>query len=654
MRFQLLGPLSIARGPETVVLKPSKPTSLLAALLLHPGVVVSTTYLVSAVWDEEPPATARAALQTCVLRLRRLFTKYGISTTTIEAVPGGYRMHNDAETLDLVLFRSLTSQAPAAGGPGEELYRLREALSLWHGPPLANVASRMLRRDAVPSLEQERLRVLERVCDLELAAGNCHQVLVDLYESARRHPVRERFTEQLIEALYRTGRQAEALAEYRTVRDRLRDELGVDPGAGLRRLELAILRAEEIGGPEAAATGTAPRSAPGPATGPGTGPGPRPGSGPGGKAAAAGPVTAPGPAARPATRPELPRAAAAPGAPPVPSAREAGPAADSGWRGVPAKGRPGRPGLAPVPGFAGREADRRAIAARLTCADGPRLVVVSGAPGIGKSALAHQCAYEVRGEFPGGVFTLALTRPDGSPLALDEARELLPGPGDAEDGRRLLVLDDAAGAGQVLPLLPAPEDAAVLVTSRRGLAAVVATHGGAVHRLDVLGPDEAYALLAGLVGADRIAAEAQAAAELADVCGRFPLALRIAAGRLLTRPGLSVADCTAWLAEDPPARLALAEDPRLSVPEVFGQAVGALSPELREVFLRLGTLGPRAPLADAGSETELEQLVEAGMLEDGPPGKPPYRLHSFLLVYARWLARGPLPAPTAPTAPVTR
>lgn len=148
-------------------------------------------------------------------------------------------MHNDTETLDLALFRSLVAGAQAAGslasGRPEELYRLREALSLWHGTPLANVASRMLQRDAVPVLEQERLRVLERVCDLELAAGNCHQVLVDLYESARRHPVRERFTEQLIEALYRTGRQAEALAEYRTVRERLRDELGVDPGAGLRR-----------------------------------------------------------------------------------------------------------------------------------------------------------------------------------------------------------------------------------------------------------------------------------------------------------------------------------------------------------------------------------------------------------------------------------
>ncbi|MFD9359951.1 BTAD domain-containing putative transcriptional regulator [Streptomyces sp. NPDC060031] len=581
MRFQLLGPLSIAHGPETVVLKPSKPTSLLAALLLHPGAVVSTGYLLHAVWDEEPPATARAALQTCVLRLRRLFEKYGISATTIEAVPGGYRMPNDIRTLDLVQFRSLAEQASASADPGEELYRLREALSLWHGPPLANVASLMLRRDAVPALEQERLRVLERVCDLELAAGNCHQVLVDLYEGSRRHPVRERFTEQLIEALYRTGRQAEALAEYRTVRERLRDELGIDPGAGLRRLEMAILRAEELGPPATA-------------------------------------------------RPALPRAALSVAAAPAP-ARVA-------QRGA----------LPPVPGFVGRAADRTAMVARLTSTDGPGLVIVSGAPGIGKSALARQCAHEAQSAFPGGVFTITLGRPDGGRLSVDEARALLPEP-DGDGRRRLLLLDDAAGAGQVLSLLPATGDAAVLVTSRRGLAAVAATHGGSVHRLDVLGPAEAYELLAGLVGAERIAAEARAAHRLAAVCGHFPLALRIAAGRLLTRPGLCVADCAAWLAEDPPARLALAEDARLSVPEVFGQALDALAPEQRDAFLRVGSLEPEAVLAAVAGESVLEQLVDAGLLEDGPPGPHPYRLHHLLRVYARWFTErrldAVLPAP---------
>ncbi|MEU8777929.1 AfsR/SARP family transcriptional regulator [Streptomyces sp. NPDC048606] len=579
MRFQLLGPLSIAQGPETVVLKPSKPTSLLAALLLHPGAVVSTDYLLRAVWDEEPPATARAALQTCVLRLRRLFEKYGISATTIEAVPGGYRMRNDEETLDLVLFRLLTARARAAAGSGEELYRLRESLSLWHGQPLSNVASRMLQRDAAPALEQERLRVLERVCDLELAAGNCHQVLIDLYETTRRHPVRERFTEQLIEALYRTGRQAEALAEYRAVRDRLREELGVDPGPGLRRLELAILRSEELGGPTARTPEVEP-------------------------------------------------------APPRPALTVAGP--------------PAHGGFPPVPGFAGREADLRSMALRLTDPDGCRLIVVSGAPGIGKSALARQSAYAAQGTFPGGVFDVDLTRPDGSPLDVEEARKLLPDP--REPGRRLLILDNAAGAGQVLPLLPGTGTATVVITSRRALAAVVATHGGAVHRLDVLGPAEALGLLSGLVGAERITAEERAARELAAACGYFPLALRIAAGRLLTRPALSVADCAAWLAQDPPGRLALPEDPRLSVPEVVGRAVAALAPELREVFLRLGSLKQGSGLAAAGSATVLEQLVEAGMLEDGPPGQP-YRIHAFLRVCARWLAReadGAAPAAAHP------
>ncbi|MER5932006.1 BTAD domain-containing putative transcriptional regulator [Streptomyces sp. NPDC002054] len=601
MRFQLLGPLSIAHGPETVVLTPSKPTSLLAALLLHPGAVVSTGYLLRALWDEEPPATARAALQTCVLRLRRIFAKYGISATTIEAVPGGYRLHADADSLDLVAFRGLATGASAATGPGEELYRLREALSLWHGQPLANVASRLLQRDAVPTLEQERLRVLERVCDLELAAGNCHQVLVDLYDTARRHPVRERFTEQLIEALYRTGRQAEALAEYRTVRDRLRDELGIDPGSGLRRLELAILRAEDLGGtriPEL-------------------------------------------PAARiPSEAAALPEAPARPALPAAPvdvtaTAAEAAPAL------------PGAPAetVLPPPGFAGRAADRAAMAAQLTAPDGPRLIVVSGAPGIGKSALALRCAYDAREAFPGGVFTAPLARPDGTPVTLEEARKLLPEPAG---GRRLVLLDDAAGAWQVLPLLPAVTagDATVVVTSRRGLAAVVATHGGAVHRLDLLTPEEAYELLAGLVGADRIAADPAAARELAAVCGYLPLALRIAAGRLLTRPGLSVAHCADWLAQDPAGRLALAEDPRMSVPAVFGQAVDSLPPELREAFLRLGGHPAEACLDPADTDGILEQLVEAGLLEDGPPG--PYRMHPLLRLYARRRTRTTRPTMAPP------
>ncbi|QKW05500.1 AfsR/SARP family transcriptional regulator [Streptomyces sp. NA04227] len=595
MRFELLGPLSIANGEEVAVLKPSKPTSLLAALLLHPNSVVSTGYLLRALWDEEQPATARAALQTCVLRLRRIFTKYGIDGTMIESVAGGYRMRATGETLDLVRFRGLTS---VQDGTDEEteLYRLRQALALWQGPLLANVASRMLHRDALPGLVEERLRVLERVCDLELAAGQCGQVLVDLWEETRKHPGRERFAEQLIEALYRTGRQAEALAEYRIVKSRLHEELGIDPGSGLQRLELSILRAEDLG----------------PASGRRT------------------PVPAP--------------LALAAGPSPSPGAQEA--------RGTTAPVPTSAPALRPVPGFTGRRREREEMAERLLSRDGDQaLVVVSGAPGIGKTALALQTAHEVQGSFPGGVHVLPMARPDGSAVTSAEAAAQLPPP-DPAGGRMLLILDDVASGWQVRPLLPAPGEAAVILTSRQHLAAVVATHGGAVHRLDVLPAEDALGLLEALLGAARFAAEPQAAARLAALCGHFPLALRIAAARLLTRPGLTVAACADWLAESPPARLSLAEDPRLSVPAVLGAALEALDPVAREAFLHLGAredagaLRPADVPKDFGdAEAVLERLVEAGLLEDGSPG--PYRMHAFLQVYARWRHRAKSAEPAA-------
>ncbi|MFJ8001115.1 BTAD domain-containing putative transcriptional regulator [Streptomyces sp. NPDC096310] len=584
VRFQLLGPLSIAEGHDVVVLKPSKPSSLLAALLLHPGSVVSTGYLLRALWDEDQPATARAALQSCVLRLRRIFVKYGVSGDVIEAVPGGYRMNVDAGTLDLVRFRTLVRAADAAGDAEGELYRLKEALTLWQGPLLANVPSLMLHRDEVPGLTEERLRTLERACDIELALGRCRQVLVDLWEAARRHPGRERFSEQLIEALYRTGRQSEALAEYRTVKGRLKEELGIDPGPPLQRLELSILRGDDLGPPALDQ--------------------------------AAGPL-------------EL----AAP-------ARSADLAADGRTEGeeVRVAARP----VPPVPAFTGRSAERADITARLTeRSPGTTLVVLSGAPGIGKTALARQCAHDTQDTFPGGVFVVAMTHPDGTALTPAEAAAHLPRPGTG-DGRTLLVLDDVTTADQVRPLLPAVTGGAAIVTSRRGLAGLVASHGGSVHRLSTLDPAESRQLLTAALGAGRVAAEPDAADELADVCGHFPLSLRIAAARLLTRPGLRVEDCVRWLAEDLPARLSLADDPRMSVPQVLGRALHRLEPRWQEAFRLLGDQeGLLVPVHALGhspeAEEALERLADAGLLEEGPPG--PYRIHLLLKIYARRQAR---------------
>jgi SARP family transcriptional regulator, regulator of embCAB operon len=247
-RFLVLGPLSLADDSGSVVLQPSKPATLLATLLLHPGEMVSVEFLQRRIWGEEQPGTAKAALQTCVLRLRRLFGRYGLSADLIEAIPGGYRITADPELLDLTCFRDLVARAGEAADPAEELRLLRTALALWRGPALPNVQSELLHREEVPRLHEERLRIVERVFDLELAAGRCRQVLAELRAVAEANPFHERFWEQLIEALHRTGRRADALAEHQRISRQLRDQLGVDPGSGLRRLQQRMLH-DDLAGP---------------------------------------------------------------------------------------------------------------------------------------------------------------------------------------------------------------------------------------------------------------------------------------------------------------------------------------------------------------------------------------------------------------------
>ncbi|MFF3392496.1 BTAD domain-containing putative transcriptional regulator [Streptomyces sp. NPDC002669] len=631
MRFQLLGPLTLADGPESVVLQPSKPTILLAALLLHANAVVSADYLQRAVWGEEQPATAKAALQTCVLRLRRLFAKHGVTETSIEAVPGGYRITAEPHSLDLLGFRDQVRRAVLlSDDPEAELCALKDALSLWQGSLLANVRSDVLHRDEVPRLAEERLRSVERVCDLLLGLGRYGEALVELWTATRVYPGHERLHEQLIEALYRTGRQTQALAEYRRVKEFLLDELGVDPSPALQQLELAILRGEDPG------TAGRPHRLPGDAQLPdadrphavavrvvegevvaGRAPAPYPSAPAPYPSAAVVPATAAAAVPEPAAQ-ALPEAAV-----PVPVP-------------VPA-----------VPNFTGRDAETAAMVARLTAPDAPGedgrhpfAVLVSGAPGIGKSALAQHVAHLVRDAFPAGRLLVRMTRPDGEPrpaaeLAAEVTAALHPG---RTAGRALLVLDDVVDADQVRPLLPAVAQArgAVIVTSRMGLAGLVATHGGWVHRLAAFTGPESYALLRSVLGAERVEAEPEAAHRLAALCGHFPFALRILTARLLTRPALGLGDAVGWLAEDPLARLALTDCPGLSVTGLLDGALNRLDPRLSEAFSHLSELpGDTFAARDVPAVTEaaLERLADAGLLEDGPPG--PYRIHELLRVYVR-------------------
>ncbi|RKN06300.1 AfsR/SARP family transcriptional regulator [Streptomyces radicis] len=568
MRFHVLGPLAMSEGQETVVLQPSKPANLLAALLLHSNTVVSSDYLQRMVWGDTQPATARAALQTCVLRLRRLFTRHGVLDAAIEAVPGGYRITANAGSLDLVDFRETVVGARAAEDPETELALLRAALSLWQGAPLPNVRSGALHRDEVPRLVEERLAAQTRVCDLLLALGRHGAALVELWGHTRAHPDHGRFREQLIEALYRSGRQTEALAECRRFKEHLARELGIGPSAALRDLELAILRGEALGPVAGAAAASAP------------------------------------------------------------------------------------PALPPVPWFTGRAREVAVLVDRLGApAEAPVLELVCGAPGIGKTALVQHVAHVARDRFPGGRLLVRMTDAAGAPRpAAEVTAELaagLPAPGA---GWALLLLDDVADAEQARPALAAAAGCAVLITSRRKLAGLIATHGGRVHRLETFAAEESHALLAAVLGGDRVAGEPVAARELADRCGHHPLALLIAAARLMTRPALPLADGARWLADDPLAHLALTDDPGMSVGRVLAAALDRLDPGLAEAFLTVGRLpspvvgaadcaglpGFAEPVAEAAAV--LERLADAGLLEDGPPG--PYRVHELLRLYAGHADRG--------------
>ncbi|MFF4858045.1 BTAD domain-containing putative transcriptional regulator [Streptomyces rubiginosohelvolus] len=670
MRFQLLGPLALADGSDTVVLQPSKPANLLAALLLHANSPVSTEYLQRAIWGEEQPATARAALQTCVLRLRRLFSKHGV-TTSIDAMPGGYRITAAPPTLDLLGFRDRVRRAAGLErDPEAELCALRDALSLWQGALLANVRSVVLHRDEVPRLAEERLRAVERVCDLLLGLGRCGEALVDLWTATRVHPGHERFHEQLIEALYRSGRQSQALAEYRRVKGFLLEELGVDPSPSLRRLELAVLRGEDLGpaGPAAPRVirgETVPLPAARPAT-----------------ALDAAPSTVSVSDAESATAPDAesatPQGASgvvAPGPTPVPAqggppvlTRGGSPAPAQGATSVPAPVTAAGTTFAPVavpriepvpavPHFTGRAAETAALTARLTAPPPPGpedhrplTVLVSGAPGIGKSALAQHAARLARDAFPAGQLLVRMTRADGEPRpAAEVVAEVAAALGAAGDGRALLILDDVVDADQVRPLLTPRGEAgagpgpAVVVTSRMGLGGLIATHGGWVQRLTTFTEAESYALLLTALGAERVEAEPRAAHRLAAVCGHFPAALRILTARLLTRPGLRLADAADWLGDDPLARLTLTDSPDHSVSGLFDRALGRLDPRLSEAFTHLAQ-GPPTLLDDRGPEDDglvpeavREQLADAGLLEDGPPG--PYRIHELLRAHVRRTAR---------------
>jgi class 3 adenylate cyclase len=236
MEFRILGPLEARDGKRSVALGGPKPRAVLAVLLLHANEVVSIARLVEDLWGERPPATAQKMVQGYVHALRK-----ELDEDLLVTQPPGYRLRLDSSTLDLAEFRRLVEQARAA--PLDEAVNLRrQALALWHGPPLADVQFEGPSRHEVGHLGELRLTTqIERI-DAELQLGRHERLVGELESLVAAHPYQERLQAQLMLALYRSGRQTEALETYQAVRRSLNDELGLEPGQALRDLEAAILR----------------------------------------------------------------------------------------------------------------------------------------------------------------------------------------------------------------------------------------------------------------------------------------------------------------------------------------------------------------------------------------------------------------------------
>ncbi|WP_037661177.1 BTAD domain-containing putative transcriptional regulator, partial [Streptomyces aurantiacus] len=428
LRFGLLGvPAVFDADGEPQAVQGPKGRALLVALLLEPDRVVSADALKEALWPGGPPASAHASLQNHVTRLRRLLD----DPDRLRAVPPGYRLRVGDDELDVSVFDRRNAAA-------------RAALALWRGTPLSGLSAATAGHALVQRLEEARLLLLECRYDalLESAATGTPLAepaafLPELTALVTEHPLREPFHRQLMLLLHRTGRQAEALAVHRALRRRLVDELGVEPGEAIREAHGHILRADTPAPTTAAPAAPAPRSVLA-----------------GGRQTTSSPTRLP----RPAQLPPKPQH------------------------------------------FTGRAAETERLRALLTGAgrDGtPPVAVLSGMAGVGKSALAVHAAHALRDEFPDGQLHLNLhgATPGMTPLTPGQALAALlrdlgtearhaPDAADDTDAaaallrsllaptRTLLVLDDAASAAQVRPLLPGGPGCAVIVTSRSPLTAL--------------------------------------------------------------------------------------------------------------------------------------------------------------------------------------
>ncbi|QHC20137.1 AfsR/SARP family transcriptional regulator [Streptomyces sp. GS7] len=603
MEFSLLGPIAVTTGSGELSLGPAKRRSVLALLLLQPNTTVPLEQLIDSLWEDEPPEHARTVVQGHVSRLRATLAAGGAETYGIELATHGsaYLLRLPEQLIDAHRFSELVALARPEAAPADAVPLLREALGLWRGPALTGTVTSPPFAAAAHALEERRLTAVEALARAHGALGEHEQAAAILYSAAVNHPLREGLIAALMRALFRTGRQSDALEWFHRTRRLLNEELGVDPGERLRDAYEEILRAEAAdGGRKTAPAGSSFHVKHGQDD-------PRPGD-----TAGASPADA-------TTTGTGRGAGAAPRLLPRPPAR-----------------------------FLGRQDQLGALTDALTdrtTGESP-LAVVAGPAGVGKTACAVQWAHLHAGAFPDGQLFADLRGfgegDEAAPaeilrdflLALGTPPERVPGSAQAAsalfrslvaDRRLLVVLDNARSSAQVRPLLPGGPHCATVVTSRSRLDGLVATDCARPVSVQVLGHEEGAALLGAMLGPERVAEDPAAAEELVALCDGLPLALRAAAAQLTARPRWKLARLAAAL-RDERRRLALLSAEDTGIAAALRMSVARLSADDARLLSALATsadghLNASVAAALAGYDPErtqdgLERLAEMHLVDE--------------------------------------
>ncbi|MEC3978289.1 AfsR/SARP family transcriptional regulator [Amycolatopsis sp. H20-H5] len=591
--YRILGPLEIsdAAGRELRI-PPGRQQTVLGALLLDVNRVVSLDRLIEAIWYSDPPATARTQVQICVSRLRGTLATIGGTGDLMTRGPGYVLLVADSQ-LDADAFATLVAESAELTSKNaleEAAQLLGRAIALWRGPALSGTTSRTLEAKA-SHLDEQRLNAVEAYVELRLRLGRHHQLIGELAGLVTAHPLRERLRGQLMLALYRSGRQAEALETYRAGRELLVEQLGLEPGDELRQLETAILAGD-----------SGLQQSPAPA-----------------------PVAEP-----PAVVPfQLPTDIADfTGRDVLIGHAERLLLGGVGKRATPVVVLAGKPGV-------GKTALALHIAHRLAESrypDGQLYCDLGG-------TRAHPATpLDVLGRFLRALGLPGAAIPDSVDERAETYRHLLAGK------RMLVVLDDAGSERQVRALLPGSSSSVVLVTSRTRLTGLA---GAGVLDVEVLDTTQAIGMLATMIGDDRVAAEPAAAQALVRLVGGLPLALRIVAARLAARPSWSLA----WMLDrlsNERRRLDELTHGEMMVRASLALTYDGLEPDVRRLLRLLSAfdcLSFPAWVAAALLEVDLfhaadllERLVDAQMLEVSAveeDGSPRYKFHDLIRLFAR-------------------